>query len=108
MVSMQAGGLSPAGTKPSGVTADALFAGVVAAVRAAAQVELPAEIERAHSFLLDLGFDSLSTVALSLALEDAFGCPILLDGWISEGSDPAALTVGSLCAYLASRLLDDE
>jgi acyl carrier protein len=105
---MQAGWRSTAETAPNSLSDDVLFAGVVAAVRAAAQVELPAQIERAHSFLLDLGFDSLSTVMLSLALEDEFGCPILLDGWISEGSDPAGLTVGSLCAYLGSRLLDDE
>lgn len=82
----------------------AVFAGVVAAIRAATENPLPASIERSHSFLLDLGFDSLSMVALSLTLEDEFGCPILLDDWIAEQSDPISLTVGSLCAYLAPRL----
>ena len=80
------------------------MAGVVAAVRAAAKAHLPAVIEPSHSFVLDLGFDSMSMAILGLALEDQFHSVILLDTWIGRHSDPAALTVASLCDYLQESL----
>jgi acyl carrier protein len=73
---------------------------VVAAIRASVRHPLPAHIERSHSFIFDLGFDSMSIARLALALEDAFHQPILLDDWLAQKADPAALDVDSLCRYL--------
>lgn len=77
---------------------------VIAAIRSAATNPLPNHIDPSHSFILDLSFDSLSVVMLSLALENEFGYPILLDEWIALRSEPTGLTVGSLCDYLTARL----
>ena len=77
---------------------------VVAAIRAASKAPLPAHIEPHHSFVLDLGFDSMSMAFLGLALEDQFNCVVLLDSWIGQHSEPAALTVASLCDYLQASL----
>ena len=74
--------------------------GVLAAVRATAKGALPADIQAHHSFLLDLGFDSMSIAVLGLALEDQFHRAILLDGWIAQHTEPSELTIGSLCTYL--------
>jgi acyl carrier protein len=73
---------------------------VVASIRAAARHPLPAIIAGNDSFILNLGFDSMSIARLALALEDQFHQPILLDDWIAQGADPAALTVDSLCRYI--------
>jgi len=83
------------------------LSGVVAAVRAAAKAPLPDVIQPSHSFVLDLGFDSMSMAILGLTLEDEFHCVILLDAWIGQHADPAALTVASLCAYLQESLVGD-
>ena len=83
---------------------DAIMPGVVAAIRAAAKGALPEHVRAEHSFLLDLGFDSMSIAVLGLALEDQFDRAVLLDGWIAQHSEPAQLTVGSLCDYLRSSL----
>jgi acyl carrier protein len=83
------------------------LSGVNAAVRAAARGPLPLVLEEAHSFVFDLGFDSLSMVRLSLTLEEQFGYAILLDPWLSSQSDPAELTIRSLCDFLRSRLPAD-
>lgn len=79
---------------------DPIFEGVVASIRAAARHALPVTIEPGHSFILDLGFDSLAIARLALSLEDRFRQPFLLDDWIADESDPAALDVDSLCRYL--------
>lgn len=76
------------------------FAIVESAIRAAAPNELPERIERSHSFLEDLGFDSLTISVLTLELEDQIGEPILLNRWVEHASNPDDLTVGSLCEYL--------
>jgi acyl carrier protein len=78
------------------------------AIREATHGELPAELSEGHSFVFDLGFDSLAMARLGLTLEDQFGVPILLDSWMSSQSDPSALTVGSLRAFVESRLEVDE
>lgn len=83
------------------------LSGVVAAVRAATKAPLPDVIQPSHSFVLDLGFDSMSMAILGLTLEDEFHCVILLDVWIGQHADPAALTVASLCAYLQESLVAD-
>lgn len=81
---------------------------VVRAVRDAAAVPLPDELKEGDSFVLDLGFDSLAMARLGLALEEQFGFPILLDSWLSSQSDPSALTVGSLRAFVVTRLEGHE
>ena len=81
---------------------------VNAALRAAARNELPAELSEGASLVFDLGFDSLAMTRLGLALEEQFGYAILLDAWISSESDPAALTIGSLCEFLSTRIDTDE
>jgi acyl carrier protein len=93
---------------PMALAGDPIFARVVAAIRATQKGKLPDEIVPDHSFVLDLGFDSMSVALLALALEDQFSCAILLDGWIGEHAHPAALTVKSLCEYLARSLSPDE
>lgn len=82
--------------------------GVVAAIRAVARDRAPARIESTHSFVNDLGFDSMRIVVLGLALEDRFERPVLLDEWIARCSDPAELTVASLCEWLEETLHDDR
>jgi acyl carrier protein len=82
--------------------------GVVAAMRVAARNPLPADLNEKQSLIFDLGFDSLAMTRLGLALEEQFGQAVLLDGWISSESDPAALTVGSLCEFLRARIEGDE
>jgi acyl carrier protein len=84
-----------------------VLTGVLSAVRAAAKAPLPHVIEPSHSFILDLGFDSMSMAILGLTLEDEFHCVILLDAWIGQHADPAALTVASLCDYLQESLVGD-
>ncbi len=49
----------------------------------------------------------MSMAILGLTLEDEFHCVILLDAWIAEHADPAALTVASLCDYLQESLVGD-
>jgi acyl carrier protein len=77
---------------------------VTKAIRDAASASLPAELTTGQSFVFDLGFDSLAMARLGLALEEQLGCPILLDPWLSSQSDPSALTIGSLCEFVQSRL----
>ncbi|RAL20542.1 hypothetical protein DL240_16000 [Lujinxingia litoralis] len=76
------------------------FATVEKAIRAAASNPLPETIRKDHSFLLDLGFDSLTITVLTLELEHFVGQPVLLNRWVESASNPTDLTVGSLCAYL--------
>jgi acyl carrier protein len=90
------------------MTVEAYLPGVTAALRAASRIPLPEQLRGQESLVFDLGFDSLAITRLGLALEEQFGCAILLDGWISSESDPQALTVASLCGFLASRLETDE
>ena len=78
--------------------------GVVAAIHAVARERAPARIEPGHSFVTDLGFDSMGIVVLGLALEDRFGRPVMLDEWIGRCEDPTELTVASLCSYLEESL----
>lgn len=82
--------------------------GVVDAIRASARLSLPNCIEPHHRFVDDLGFDSLGLVTLSVSLEDRFGVPILLDGWIGTASSPSDLTVGSLALWIGSSLEEDR
>ena len=70
------------------------------ALRAASKDTLPPAIEPHHSVVLDLGFDSLKIAMLALALEEEFGCPMMLDEWIRLHRSPGALTVASLCDFL--------
>ena len=58
------------------------------------------ELKETDSLIANLGFNSLRMVSLSLALEDQFGRPLLLNEWISQCEDPRLLTVGSLSAYV--------
>ncbi len=85
-----------------------LFSRVIVAIRNAALSPLPTSLKEEHSFILDLGFDSLAMARLGLTLEDEFGFPILLDAWLSSESDPSALTVSSLCAFVESRFQAEE
>jgi acyl carrier protein len=84
------------------------LAAVRAAIRGAARGPLPANLDESHSFVFDLGFDSLGMLRLGVMLEEQLGRPILLDGWLSSEPDPAALTIRSLCEFLRSRLEADE
>ena len=86
------------------LTSEHIQNSVVSAVRKTAKNALPNSILPEHSFISDLDFDSMSISLLGLALEDEFGCAILLSGWVERQSQPADLTVGSLCAYLAEVL----
>jgi acyl carrier protein len=79
---------------------DPMLAVVVRAVRATAAHLESFEIEPSHSFVGDLGFDSVAVVMLSIALEDELHCAVMLDGWIARHGDPSGLTVGSLTSYL--------
>jgi acyl carrier protein len=87
---------------------DPIFDRVVAAIRATFKGALPPVIMPTHSFVSDLGFDSMGIALLGLGLEDQFDCAILLDGWIAEHSHPASLTVQSLCVYIERSLTSDE
>lgn len=87
---------------------DPVLDGVIVCVRAAARHPLPEPIRREHSFIVDLGFDSMGIARLALALEDRFDQTILLDEWIGQATDPAALTVASLCDYVAEARGDHD
>lgn len=62
------------------------------------------ELKSSDSFVMALGFNSLRMVSLSLALEDEFEVPLLLNDWISGCDDPRELTVGSLVDYIEKML----
>lgn len=81
---------------------------VATALRSASRGELPSEVSPAQSLIFDLGFDSLAMARLGLTLEDQFGFAIGLDSWLASESDPSALTVGSLCHFVESRMKTDE
>jgi len=66
------------------------------------------DVKDSDSFVGALGFNSLRMVSLSLALEEEFGRPLLLNDWISQCADPHALTVGSLADYIRDLLIQDE
>jgi acyl carrier protein len=83
---------------------DRILEGVLKAIRATARNPLPDVVTSEHSFVLDLGFDSMSIAILSVALEDEFDTAILLDGWIGQHRDPASMTVESLCRHLEEAL----
>ncbi len=57
-------------------------------------------LKKSDSFVSVLGFNSLRMVSLSLALEEEFGCQLLLNDWIASADDPRDLTVGSLFDYV--------
>ncbi len=57
-------------------------------------------LKKSDSFVSVLGFNSLRMVSLSLALEEEFGCQLLLNDWIASAEDPRDLTVGSLFDYV--------
>ncbi len=76
---------------------------VVAAIRHV-DSDVPSDVAREKSLVLELGFDSMKMTLLSLALETELGCAIVLDGWIAAHADPNDLTVGSLCDYLEATL----
>ncbi len=78
-----------------------VMAMVCRAIRAAAPGELPEQIRPEHSFLEDLGFDSLTLSVLTLELEDELGRPVLLNQWVEHAASPSALTVASLRDYVA-------
>ena len=67
----------------------------------------PIELKETDSLIANLGFNSLKMVSLSLALEDQFGRPLLLNEWISQCEDPRALTVGSLYGFVHEILTED-
>jgi len=54
------------------------------------------KIHPRDEFIADLGFDSIRIVALSIALEEAFGRPLLLSDWLSSGPEATRLNVRSL------------
>lgn len=80
------------------LTRDQVDTGVRKAVLETSQKK--PKLKDSHRFLTDLGFDSLRMVSLSLALENEFGRPLLLNEWLGGASDVTALTVGSLCEYV--------
>jgi acyl carrier protein len=86
----------------TGSNTDSILRAVVEATRAACKLPLPEVIDRGHCFVTDLGFDSMSIARLALELEDRVQQPVLLDDWIASEPDPSALTVGSLCNYVAA------
>jgi acyl carrier protein len=73
----------------------------------ACNVPLPSEVRPEHSLVSELAFDSMAMVRLGVALEDELGRPILLDDWMQSCTDPADLTVRSLCEYLEGGAADD-
>ncbi len=90
------------------MSADPVFEGVSACIRAAARHPLPDVLRREHAFVTDLGFDSMSIARLALALEDRFQQALTLDEWIREVQNPGELTVASLCAYVEEALKDHD
>jgi acyl carrier protein len=80
---------------------------VVAAIRDASRAQLPERIEPGHALVRDLGFDSMTIAMLTLALEEQFDCPILLEGWIATSGDPSSLTVSSLAEYIRGVLSEN-
>jgi len=80
---------------------------LLSALRAASRAPLPARIEAHHRLVDDLGFDSLGIVSLAVAIEERFGRPILLDGWIGSVGSPSGLTVESLADWIEESLRDD-
>ncbi|HZI13898.1 MAG TPA: phosphopantetheine-binding protein [Myxococcus sp.] len=81
---------------------ESVLPAVIEAMRAACKLTLPEQITPEHGFVTDLGFDSMSIARLALELEDRVQQAVLLDDWIASEPDPTALTVGSLCNYVAS------
>ena len=75
------------------------FERVERAIRAC-NVPLPQVLRPEHSLVGELAFDSMTMVRLGVALEDELDRPILLDDWLQSCTDPAELTVRSLCEYL--------
>ena len=63
-------------------------------------------LRKLDSFVSILGFNSLRMVSLSLALEEEFGCQLLLNDWIASADDPRDLTVGSIYDYVEKVLAD--
>jgi len=59
-----------------------------------------------HHMVEDLGFDSLRMATLSIALEEEFDAPVLLNDWIASSEDRSRLTVSSLADYVMG-LLDE-
>lgn len=76
------------------------------AVLASAEKEV--KLKASDSLVLSLGFDSLRVASLAIALERELDHPILLNEWIARCSDPAMLTVGSLCEYVWEVLQRDS
>ena len=64
-------------------------------------------IRDSDSLVMRLGYDSLRMASLAIALEEEFERPLLLAEWIARAGDPEALTVGSLCEYIAEILQDE-
>ncbi len=79
-------------------------------VREAIQVTMGKKVNLndSDSFIANLGFNSLKMVSLSLALEEKFGRPLLLNEWISQCEDPRLLTVHSLCNYVGKVVQRDN
>ena len=73
-----------------------------------ASIEKEVRIRASDSLVLSLGFDSLRVASLAIALEVELERAILLNEWIGRCSDPAALTVGSLCDYVWEVLQRDR
>lgn len=63
-------------------------------------------LRKSDSFVSVLGFNSLRMVSLSLALEEEFGCQLMLNDWIASADDPRDLTVGSIYDYVEKILAD--
>jgi acyl carrier protein len=61
----------------------------------------PVDLHDDMTFIGDLGYDSLRVASLSIALEEEFGQPILLNDWLAASDGPMSLTIGSLNAYIA-------
>lgn len=67
----------------------------------AVKPELPLRAIREDASLVrELGMDSLKFAELSIALEDAFGCPVFLDDVLADIEDPGRITVGQLARHL--------
>jgi acyl carrier protein len=90
------------------MSTDSVLEGLIECIRASARHPLPSVLRRDHSFVLDLGFDSMSIARLALEVEDRFQQTILFDEWIAQEADPASLTIDSLCRYVAGAREDHE
>lgn len=77
-------------------------ASVETTVKKAVQKTAPRNrrVEPRHTLVTELGFDSLRLVTLSLALEETFEQPLLLNDWLACASDPSELTVASLSDFI--------